>query len=319
MGSRVRCICITGPTSCGKTDLALTLADEFDIEIISMDSAMVYRGMDIGTAKPSQAIRERVPHHLVDILEPTEAYSAGRFADEARRIICKVAERGKLPLVVGGTLLYFRALRYGLASLPKADHAIRALLDEEATERGWPALHQRLKEVDPRAAARIAPMDRQRIQRALEVYEITGTSLSEQLGNRSHKSLPANDLNLTTFALMPGDRGELGQRIESRFDGMVEAGLISEVARLCSRGDLTAATSAVRAVGYRQVWAYLHNECTWKEARRLAITATRQLAKRQMTWLRDETDMKRLVFDAKKVENKELVTRVREACVKLIT
>ncbi len=319
MGNSARGICITGPTSCGKTDLALSLANEFDIEIVSMDSAMVYRGMDIGTAKPSQAIRKEVPHHLVDILEPTEVYSAGRFAGEARRIINEIAERGKLPLVVGGTLLYLRALRHGLASLPGADPAIRALLDKEATERGWPALHQRLKEVDPIAAARIAPMDRQRIQRALEVYEVTGTPLSEQFEGRGDQGLPADGLDLTTFALMPGDRGELGQCIETRFDNMVEAGLIPEVARLCSRGDLTAATPAVRAVGYRQVWAYLHNEYAWEEARRLAIIATRQLAKRQMTWLRAEPDAERLVVDVKKAANKELVSRVRGACVKLVT
>ena len=278
---------------------------------------MVYRGMDIGTAKPSQAIRKEVPHHLVDILEPTEVYSAGRFAGEARRIINEIAERGKLPLVVGGTLLYLRALRHGLASLPGADPAIRELLDKEATERGWPALHQRLKEVDPRAAARIAPMDRQRIQRALEVYEITGTPLSEQFEGRADQDFPADGLDLTTFALMPGDRGELGQHIETRFDGMVKEGLIQEVAQLRSRGDLTAATPAVRAVGYRQVWAYLHNEYAWEEARRRAIAATRQLAKRQMTWLRAEPDAEHLVIDVKKTTNKELMSRVRGACVKL--
>ncbi len=319
MGNRARGICITGPTSCGKTDLALSLANEFDIEIVSMDSAMVYRGMDIGTAKPSQAIRKEVPHHLVDILEPTEVYSAGRFAGEARRIINEIAERGKLPLVVGGTLLYLRALRYGLANLPGADPAIRALLDKEATELGWPVLHQRLKEIDPRAAARIAPMDRQRIQRALEVYEITGTPLSEQFKGKGDQGLSADGLDLTIFALTPEDRGELGQRIEIRFDNMVEAGLIPEVAQLRSRGDLTAATPAVRAVGYRQVWAYLHNKYAWEEARQLAIIATRQLAKRQMTWLRAEPDAERLVIDVKKAANKELVSRVRGACVKLAT
>ena len=319
VGNNARGICITGPTSCGKTDLALSLANEFDVEIVSMDSAMVYRGMDIGTAKPSQTIRKEVPHHLVDILEPTEVYSAGRFASEARKIIDEIAERGKLPLVVGGTLLYLRALRNGLASLPGADSAIRASLDKEAMERGWPALHQRLKEIDPKAAARIAPMDRQRIQRALEVYEITGTPLSKQLKDRTGQGLPADDLDLTTFILMPADRGELGRRIETRFDGMVEAGLISEVARLRSRGDLTAVTPAVRAVGYRQVWAYLHNEYAWEEAHRRAITATRQLAKRQMTWLRAETDAERLAIDVKKTASKELMSRVRGACVKLAT
>ena len=318
MDSKARCICITGPTSCGKTDLALALANEFDVEIVSMDSAMVYRGMDIGTAKPSQTVRERIPHHLVDILEPTEVYSAGRFASEARRAIHDIFERGKLPLVVGGTLLYFRALRYGLANLPKADPAIREFLDKEATEQGWPALHQRLSEVDPRAAARIAPMDRQRIQRALEVYEITGTPLSEQIEGRVGQDLPTDGLDLTTFALMPRDRGELGQRIEIRFDDMVKAGLIPEVARLHSRGDLVAATPAIRAVGYRQVWAYLHNEYAWEEARRRAIAATRQLAKRQMTWLRAEPDAERLVIDVKKTAKKELIGRVRGACVKLI-
>ena len=317
MGTSAHCICITGPTACGKTDLALALAREVSVEIVSMDSAMVYRWMNIGTAKPSQAVRDIVPHHLVDILEPTEVYSAGRFAVEARTLIDEIVARGRLPLIVGGTLLYLRALRDGLASLPGADPSLRAFLDKEAEQQGWPALHERLRVVDPAAAARIAPMDRQRIQRALEVHELTGRPLSDQLGGWTSQGDAGDDLEIVTFALMPQDRGALAQRIETRFDNMVEAGFISEVARLRSRGDLTAAMPAIRAVGYRQIWAYLQEDYGWEEARRRAIVATRQLAKRQMTWLRAESAAEHLVTDAQKGLTKGLMAQVRGACVKL--
>jgi tRNA dimethylallyltransferase len=280
----LRCVCLTGPTACGKTELALGLAERLALEIVSMDSAMVYRGLDIGTAKPSASVRARVPHHLVDIVEPTDAYSAGRFARDALAAIREINARGRLPLLVGGTLLYLRALREGLASLPRADAALRAELDEEGRALGWPALHERLRRLDPDAAARIAPTDRQRIQRALEVHALTGRPLTEL--QRRGEGVPG--LELVTIALVPEDRAVLAQRIERRFDAMVEAGFVREVQNLRERGDLTPELPALRAVGYRQIWAHLEGAYDWPEARRRALVATRQLAKRQLTWLRGD-------------------------------
>jgi len=282
--SATRCVCLTGPTACGKTDLALELAERVPIEIVSMDSAMVYRGLDIGTAKPSAAVRARVPHHLIDIVEPTDAYSAGRFARDAAAAVREIAARGRLPLLVGGTLLYLRALREGLASLPRADAALRDELDAQARELGWPAMHARLARVDPAAAARIAPADRQRIQRALEVHALTGRPLSELQGSAA----AGGGLEIATVALVPEDRAALAGRIERRFDAMVDAGLIAEVENLRARGDLTEDLPALRAVGYRQIWGHLEGAYDWQEARRRAIVATRQLAKRQLTWLRGD-------------------------------
>lgn len=278
------CACITGPTACGKTDLALELASQVPLEIVSMDSALVYRGLDIGTAKPSVATLAAVPHHLIDILEPYDAYSAGRFARDASTAISAIRARGRLPLLVGGTLLYLRALRDGLARLPRADSAVRAALDREAALHGWATLHERLRSVDPAAAARIAPSDRQRIQRALEVYELAGRPISEL----QDSSRTASGLRILTIALVPERRAHLNQRIEQRFDAMVAAGLVSEVERLRARGDLTASMPSMRAVGYRQVWSFLAGEHSWEEARTKAIVATRQYAKRQLTWLRGD-------------------------------
>ena len=278
----LRCVCLTGPTACGKTELALGLAARLPLEIVSMDSAMVYRGLDIGTAKPSIAVRARVPHHLVDLVEPTESYSAGRFARDAFAAIREIRARGRLPLLVGGTLLYLRALREGLATLPRADATVRAELDAEGRALGWPALHDRLRRLDPAAAARIAPTDRQRIQRALEVHVLTGRPLSEL--QRSAAAVPA--LEVATIAVVPEDRVALAQRIERRFDAMVEAGFVREVQNLRVRGDLSPQLPAIRAVGYRQIWAHLDGAYDWPEARRRALVATRQLAKRQLTWLR---------------------------------
>ena len=284
------CVCITGPTACGKTELALRLAEAVPAEIINMDSAIVYRGMDIGTAKPPAEVRSRVPHHLVDVLDPTEPYSAGRFARDAGKAIEGITTRGRLPLLVGGTLLYLRALREGLADLPVADEEIRRRLDEVAEREGWPALHSRLATVDPEAARRIAATDRQRIQRALEVYELTGESLS----SLQARCGGARTLPVRAFALVPADRSELARRIERRFDAMVAAGFVEEVETLRARGDLTAATPAMRAVGYRQIWAYLDGRYDWAEARQRALAATRQLAKRQMTWLRADSHLELL-------------------------
>jgi tRNA dimethylallyltransferase len=283
--SLLPCLCITGPTATGKTELALQLAERVPLEIVSMDSAMVYRGLDVGTAKPTAATRARVPHHLIDILEPTEAYSAGRFAREAAALVREIHERGRLPVLVGGTLLYLRALRDGLAALPRADPAVRAALDREAAELGWAALHERLKVIDPVAATRIAPSDRQRIQRALEVQRLTGRPITEL--QRAVGAAPG--LRVLTLALLPATRAELGVRIEQRFDAMVANGFVAEVERLRARGDLSSDLPSMRAVGYRQIWGYLDGDCGWPVARMRAIIATRQYAKRQLTWLRGET------------------------------
>ncbi len=281
----MKCVCLIGPTACGKTELALKLAEHIPLEVVSMDSALVYRGMDIGTAKPSAAVRAVVPHHLVDIVDVADTYSAGRFAADASLVIEDITARGHLPLMVGGTHLYLRALRDGLANLPRANPSIRQRLDSEAATAGWPALHARLAGVDPEAAARIAPRDRQRIQRALEVFELTGEALSVQ----QRRSRADDRPTVRTLALLPDDRVALAARIEQRFDVMVEAGFIEEVARLKAREDLTSTTPAMRSVGYRQIWAYLAGEYDWHEARARAIAATRQLAKRQLTSLRSDT------------------------------
>jgi tRNA dimethylallyltransferase len=274
--SALRCLCLTGPTACGKTELALELADRVPLEIVSMDSAMVYRGLDIGTAKPSAAVRARVPHHLIDVVEPTDAYSAGRFARDAAAAVREIAARGRVPLLVGGTLLYLRA--------PRADAALRNELDTQARELGWPAMHARLRAVDPVAAARIAPSDRQRIQRALEVHALTGRPLTELQRSVTGEG----GLEIATVALVPEDRAALARRIELRFDAMVDAGFVAEVKNLRARGDLTEELPALRAVGYRQIWGHLEGAYGWDEARRRAIVATRQLAKRQLTWLRGD-------------------------------
>lgn len=280
----LKCLCITGPTGTGKTALALRLAEHFPLEIISMDSAMVYRGMDIGTAKPSPAIREQVPHHLIDILDPAHSYSAGRFRNDALEAISAVQARGRIPLVTGGTLLYLKALTEGLADMPNADPAVRAAIDNQAASAGWPAMHARLAEIDPVAAARIAPTDRQRIQRALEVWELTGKALSSL---QARQPTPSS-VTVHAFALVPSDRATLAAEIAGRFDAMMAAGLLDEVRALWNRGDLTADTPAVRAVGYRQLWSYLAGACDLDVAREQAIVATRRLAKRQLTWLRGE-------------------------------
>ncbi len=276
---------IMGPTATGKTELAIALTEELPLDIISVDSAMVYRGMDIGSAKPDEQTLSRSPHRLIDICDPAEAYSAGRFRDDAMVEMEQITAGGRIPLLVGGTMLYFRALQQGIANLPDADHAIRQQLDQEARRRGWVYMHQRLQTIDPESALRVHPNDPQRIQRALEVFEISGKTLTEFWREQGADALAYRRIKI---ALMPSDRKELRAMIEHRFDVMIDAGLIEEVEKLYRRDDLTVELPAIRAVGYRQVWAMLAGEYDFKTMREKAIIATAQLAKRQMTWLRKE-------------------------------
>ncbi len=273
---------LLGPTASGKSELAFTLAARHPVEIVSMDSGQVYRGMDVGTAKPSAAERARVTHHLVDVVEPTESYSAGRFRDEAIRAVQDILDRERIPLIVGGTMLYYRALAQGMDPLPPAEPALRRQIDARAARHGWPALHLELARVDPASAARIAPTDAQRIQRALEVWELAGKPLSELQTARS-AALP---FRLEAFALVPEDRAELHRRIAERFERMLRDGLVEELRALRARHALHARLPSMRCVGYRQAWSYLEGECDLDALREKGIAATRQLAKRQLTWLR---------------------------------
>ena len=275
-----------GPTASGKTALAVSLVERFPLEIISVDSALVYRGMDIGSAKPDAATLARAPHHLLDIRDPTEAYSAAAFCDDARRLMAAIVARGRVPLLVGGTMLYFRALLQGLDDLPRADAALRKKLEAEAAARGWPALHAELAAVDPATAARLAPNDSQRIGRALEVFRLTGTPMSSLL-DQAQSELPYRVLQL---ALIPSDRAVLHRRIAARFDAMLAEGLLDEVKTLRRNYVLSPDLPSMRAVGYRQAWAYLDGEIDLKALREQGIAATRQLAKRQLTWLRSWPD-----------------------------
>ncbi len=280
-------LCLAGPTAAGKTAIALALAEQLPLEIVSVDSAQVYRGMDIGTAKPSAAERAAVPHHLIDILDPRDAYSAARFVADAQRLVEDITRRGRLPLLVGGTMLYFKALRDGLDPMPPADADVRAQIDRQAVERGWPALHAELATVDPATAARLAPADAQRIQRALEVWRLSGKPLSEWQLGKARQPAPAGAWPLVS--LEPASRAWLHERIAARFDAMLAAGLVDEVRRLRSRGDLHAGLPAMRCVGYRQLWQALEAGTPGDPAadvRDAGVAATRQLAKRQLTWLR---------------------------------
>jgi len=285
---------LTGPTGSGKTDVALALAREFPLEIVSVDSAQVYRGLDIGTAKPTREERGRAPHHLIDIREPDQPYSAAEFAADARRLIGEIAARGRTVLLVGGTMLYFKALFEGLDAMPPADAQLRAAIDAEAAARGWPALHAQLAAVDPAAAARLAPNDAQRIQRALEVYRMTGQPLSAFHGTGSRSGGFTPD---AVFSLEPQDRAWLHARIAQRFDAMLAAGLVDEVRALRARG-LSPGLPALRSVGYRQALEALDGRFPLTELRDRGIFASRQLAKRQLTWLRSMHERRVIACDA---------------------
>ena len=276
---------LMGPTAAGKTDLAIRLAERLPADIVSVDSAMVYRGMDVGTGKPPAEVLARAPHRLIDLREVTETYSAGEFRQDALREVAAIRARGRIPLLVGGTLLYFRALERGLAPLPASTPAVRARIEAEAERSGWPALHTRLAAADPEAAGRIHRHDRQRIQRALEVLEVSGRPLSEWhgRGRRPAGGLPGPIMRL---ALLPADRADLHRAIDVRFRAMVERGLVEEVRELAERTGADPALPAMRAVGYRQVFEYLEGRCGRAEMVERGIAATRQLARRQLTWLR---------------------------------
>jgi tRNA dimethylallyltransferase len=271
-----------GPTASGKSALAMELAETFGGEIVSVDSAQVYRGMDVGTAKPSHADRARVAHHLVDLVDPVAPYSAARFVADAERAIADIRSRARVPIVAGGTMLYFKALREGLSALPRGDARVRAQLDRRAAREGWPALHAELARVDPATAQRLPPTDAQRIQRALEVHAVTGVPISSLQGQRSAPSLGST----VAVALVPEDRAALHDAIACRFDAMLEAGLIDELRDLRARFELDATMPSMRCVGYRQAWRFLDGEIDGATLRAQGIAATRQLAKRQLTWLR---------------------------------
>jgi tRNA dimethylallyltransferase len=300
--SSIACFCVaadrkrpiavlTGPTGTGKSGFALRLAREFPIEIVSVDSAQVYRGLDIGSAKPDAAERAAVPHHLIDLVEPSASYSAGQFVRDAAQAIDDIEARGRVPLLVGGTMLYLRALFGGLATLPKGSESIRAAIDADARRLGWAAMHARLREVDAVAAARIHPNDAQRIQRALEVYTACGRPISE-LHTATARPI---DREFICAALVPHDRARLHIALSQRFEAMMASGLLEEVRGLFVRGDLTDGHPAIRAVGYRQLWSHLAGAYPLEMAVARAIAATRQLAKRQLTWLRTMPDIR--VFD----------------------
>lgn len=298
-----------GPTASGKTDLAIYLTEHFPVDIISVDSAMVYCGLNIGSAKPNAEELAKAPHRLIDVVDPLEVYSAAQFRNDALAEMAEITKAGRIPLLVGGTMLYFRALLNGLSELPAADDATRQKLEQQAKELGWEKMHQRLEEVDPEAAARIHPNDPQRISRALEVYEVTGKAMSQLQKEQKAEPLPYHVLKL---ALVPSERAVLHQRIEKRFKQMLENGLIDEVKTLQERGDLHEDLPAIRAVGYRQVWDYLNGRIVYNEMEERGVIATRQLAKRQFTWLRSEKDL--ISYDSSQLS----IQQIQESVLKTV-
>jgi tRNA dimethylallyltransferase len=286
-------ILLMGPTASGKTAVAVKLVQTLPCEIISVDSAQIYRGMNIGTAKPDSALLTQAPHHLIDVIEPHESYSAARFRDDALALMREINERDRIPLLVGGTMLYFKALLEGMSELPEADPMIRLVIDTMAVEEGWPAVHARLKKVDPETAARLEPTDSQRIQRALEVYYLTERPMSELLKKPKYVYFPYTTIKVS---LVPGDRSVLHARIEARFDAMLEAGLVEELKKLREDYGLESTMPSMRSVGYRQAWEFLEGRIGRADMRKQGIAATRQLAKRQLTWLRSMQDVTE--FDA---------------------
>ena len=312
MPQRLPVLVLAGPTGAGKTDWALRLAAQAPLEIVSVDSVLVYRGLDIGTAKPPRAVRAQIPHHLIDITDPAQSYSAGQFVRDALSAIAQIHDRRRVPLLVGGTMLYLRALLHGLAPLPQASPQLRAEIDTRAAGQGWPALHAELAALDPPAAARIAANDGQRIQRALEVCYSSGQPLS-QLQRATTSALAGWPLRY--WILAPSERATLHERLARRFDGMMAGGFLEEVEGLRRRGDLTARHPAMRAVGYRQLWAHLAGEFDRGEAVRRAVAATRQLAKRQLTWMRREVQATWIDPDADRAElswNRDIIRELGE-------
>jgi tRNA dimethylallyltransferase len=287
-------ICLAGPTAAGKSASTLALAERWPLEIVNVDSATIYRGMHIGTAKPSPAEQAQVPQHLLDIRDPAQSYSAAEFRADALRLIDEIRARGRIPLLAGGTMMYYKALRDGLDDLPQADPALRAELEARAARDGWPALHAELARLDPVTAARLAPNDSQRIQRALEICQLSGQPMSALLG-RQRAAAGDDDNRYLTISLEPSERAALHARIEQRFDAMLANGLLEEVRGLHARADLHPGLPSVRCVGYRQMWAHLDGEISLEEAREQGIAATRQLAKRQITWLRAQPE--RVIVD----------------------
>jgi tRNA dimethylallyltransferase len=300
----VKAILLMGPTASGKTAVALALAKRVPVEIVSVDSAQVYRGMDVGTAKPSRAERDGTPHHLIDILHPTESYSAGSFRHDALRVAQEIHARGRVPVFAGGTMLYFKALTSGIAELPRADAAIRQEIEVRAARAGWPALHAELARIDPASAARIGPTDPQRIQRALEVWQLAGVPLS-RLQERAAAKPPELPFEALRVALEPSERTLLHARIAGRFHAMLEAGLLRELEELRGRYALTGSMPSMRAVGYRQAWETIEGRASTETLAPRGIAATRQLAKRQLTWLRSMPSLER--YDCLRPELAETV------------
>lgn len=301
-------LCISGPTAAGKSASVLALSKAIPIEIISMDSATIYKSMDIGTAKASVEEQTLVPHHLLDIRDPVESYSAADFVDDTLRLISDIEARGHRPVIEGGTMMYYKALREGLHDLPKADAALRERIEVKAAELGWPAMHQQLADLDPITAERLAPNDSQRISRALEIIELSGKPMSELL---SEQKKTQHDYDFVTVSLEPIDRSLLHQQIAKRFDQMMTMGFLDEVKALYKRRDLTPELPSIRCVGYRQLWDYLDGNCSYAEAVERGIAATRQLAKRQITWLRSQPERIQIDCFSKDVPG-QVLTLARE-------